>query len=94
MYVLYLHYLLISFICIDEYRPTMANMEHKHGVGICTQEKFAESAGITLDTVRGLVRKGYLPTVKIGRYAMVNLVALNRELSKQSYEMEDMDWEA
>ena len=63
------------------------------GVGVCTQEKFAESAGLTLDTVRGLVRRGYIPTVKVGRYAMVNLTALNRELMRQTYEMDISAWE-
>lgn len=45
---------------------------------ICTQEQYAIEAGHTLDTVRNQVNRGYLPTIKIGRYRMINLMQLGR----------------
>ncbi|MCX2834485.1 hypothetical protein [Microbulbifer thermotolerans] len=42
----------------------------------CTQEQYAIEAGLTLKTVRGQVERGHLPTIKIGRYRMINLMQL------------------
>ncbi|WHI46782.1 hypothetical protein [Microbulbifer sp. VAAF005] len=45
---------------------------------VCTQEQYAVDAGHTLKTVRAQVDRGYLPTIKIGRYRMINLMQLSR----------------
>ncbi|WP_299580863.1 hypothetical protein [uncultured Microbulbifer sp.] len=45
---------------------------------VCTQEQYAIDAGHTLSTVRAQVDRGYLPTIKIGRYRMINLLQLSR----------------
>jgi len=42
--------------------------------------KFAELNGLSEGVVGGWVDNGYLPTIKIGRYCMVNLVALAKQL--------------
>ncbi|MEJ1364277.1 MAG: helix-turn-helix domain-containing protein [Candidatus Sedimenticola sp. (ex Thyasira tokunagai)] len=47
-------------------------------VPVMTVERFAELSGVSEDTVRGWIRKDCLPTVKIGKRRMVNIVALNR----------------
>lgn len=36
--------------------------------------------GEETDTVRGWIRNGYIPTMKIGKYVMVNLTLLNKQL--------------
>ncbi|WP_226648172.1 hypothetical protein [Microbulbifer variabilis] len=43
---------------------------------VSTQEQYAIDTGLTLATVRGQVQRGYLPTIKIGRYNLINMVKL------------------
>lgn len=46
-----------------------------------TIEKYAHSIGVSPDVVDGWIKRGYIPTVKIGRRRLVNIVAMTRELS-------------
>lgn len=45
-------------------------------------EKFAESIGRSKGVIGGWIDQGYLPTVKVGRYQMINLVLLTENLKK------------
>ncbi len=47
-------------------------------VPVSTQKEFAKDVGLTLSAVRNQVNRGYLPTIKIGRHRMINLVELTR----------------
>jgi hypothetical protein len=47
-------------------------------VPVMTQEKFADKTGLRPDQVRGQVARGHLPSVKVGKLRMVNLVQLAR----------------
>jgi len=47
-------------------------------VPVITGDKYAQLTGLTNDTVRGQMDKGVLPTIKIGRRRMINLVALKK----------------
>lgn len=42
-------------------------------VPVMTQERFAELTGLTVDTVYGHVRRGYLPSLKMGKYRLINI---------------------
>lgn len=44
--------------------------------------KYAELVGLSHDVVQGHIRNNYLPTVKQGRYRMINIVALSNQLAK------------
>ncbi len=44
------------------------------------QKKFAENIGLSVGVVGGWVDQGYIPTVKIGKYRMVNMVAITAGL--------------
>jgi excisionase family DNA binding protein len=46
---------------------------------ISSQEQFAGFVGVTVDTVRGWVEKGVVPTVKVGKRRFIN----NQEFSSQ-----------
>ncbi len=46
-----------------------------------TIEKYAHSIGVSPDVVDGWIKRGYIPTVKIGRRRLVNIAAMTRELS-------------
>lgn len=45
-------------------------------VPIMTKERFAELAGLEVGVVRGMLDRGYLPAMKIGRHRFVNVAAL------------------
>ena len=43
---------------------------------VMTKERFAELVGVEVGVIRGMIDRGYLPTVKIGRHRLVNVAAL------------------
>lgn len=47
-----------------------------------TPDKFADAIGLTKGVVGGWIDQGYLPTAKIGRYRMVNMVMLVSNLKE------------
>jgi hypothetical protein len=47
-----------------------------------TPEKFAEAIGLSKGVVGGWIDQGYLPTAKIGRYRMINMVVLVANLKE------------
>ena len=53
-------------------------------IPLCTVENFARSAGLTTDAVRGQIRLGHLPTIKIGRYRYINLAEISRRCIEEA----------
>ena len=51
-----------------------------------TKELYSQLTGLTLDTIRGMVERGHVPTKKFGKQRLINLLALQREASEQEYE--------
>ncbi len=49
---------------------------------VLTYERFAVLSGLSPDSVRGMADRGQLPTRKIGKRRMVNLVLLLQECSE------------
>jgi len=47
-----------------------------------TPDKFAEAIGLSKGVVGGWIDQGYLPTAKIGRYRMINMVVLVTNLKE------------
>lgn len=45
-------------------------------VPVMTKERFAELVGLEVGVVRGMLDRGHLPAIKIGRHRMVNVAAL------------------
>lgn len=45
---------------------------------IVSRERFAELTGLPLGVVVGFVNKGYLPTVSIGKYSLINIELLRK----------------
>ena len=41
--------------------------------------RFSELVGVSADVVRGWIDKGHIPTIKIGRYRLINVAVLTRE---------------
>jgi excisionase family DNA binding protein len=46
---------------------------------VMTKEKFAEFSGLTRGVIQGMIEKGHLPSVKIGRHRLVNVALLAME---------------
>lgn len=49
-------------------------------------ETYAKNAGLSVATVRGQIQKGYLPTIKIGKYNMVNTYQLAADCIRSNQE--------
>ena len=48
---------------------------------ISSQEQFASFVGVTVDTVRGWVEKGVVPTVKVGKRRFINNIKFSNQLN-------------
>lgn len=52
-------------------------------VPVMNRERFAELSGFDIGVVNAWIDRGYLPSIKIGRYRCINLVKLIRECSDE-----------
>ena len=50
---------------------------------VMTQERFAELTGLTEGQVRGMIEKGHLPSLKIGKPRLVNMALLSKDAMDQ-----------
>lgn len=50
---------------------------------IVTIEKFSDLSGLTIDTIRALISRGRLPTMKVGRRRMINVALIEKEALNQ-----------
>ena len=50
---------------------------------VVTKEKFARLSGLAEGVIQGMIEKGHLPSIKIGRYRLVNLARLATDCSKE-----------
>lgn len=55
-------------------------------VPILTREKFAEVTGLPPGVVAGMVAKGILPTVKLGKWAPINVELLRQRCLAKEFE--------
>lgn len=53
---------------------------------IVTRERFSQATGLTEETIRNMVYRGYLPSVLIGRHRMINVVALTKHLESLDFD--------
>lgn len=52
-------------------------------VPTCTIDDYAISCSVTKRTVEGWIQRGYIPTIKMGKYRLINLAKLTEQLKKQ-----------
>lgn len=55
-----------------------------HFIPLVTIEQFSSTCGVTIRTVEAWVMRGHIPTVKIGRYRLVNVAALVAQADLES----------
>ena len=47
-------------------------------VPVMTKERFARLVGVEVGVVRGMLDRGYLPAIKLGRHRFVNVAAMQK----------------
>lgn len=53
---------------------------------LMTKARFSEISGLTEETLRGMIERGHLPTLKVGKHRMINVALLTKECLDQDYE--------
>jgi hypothetical protein len=61
--------------------PPLSNITHP----VVSRERFAELTGLPVGVIIGFVNKGYLPTVSIGKYSLINLELLRKRCLDLEY---------
>lgn len=51
---------------------------------LVTRDRFAELTGLPVGVVQGFCNKGYLSTVKLGKYSLINLEALRKHCEEKA----------
>jgi excisionase family DNA binding protein len=53
---------------------------------LVTKARFSELSGLTEETLRGMIERGHLPTLKVGKHRLINLALLTKERLEQEFE--------
>lgn len=56
-----------------------------YAVPFVTRERFAELVGLPVGVIVGFANKGYIPTVAIGKYSLVNLELLRKRCLEREF---------
>ncbi|NPT42131.1 hypothetical protein GNZ12_12545 [Paraburkholderia sp. 1N] len=56
-------------------------------VPFMSRERFASVVGLPVGVIVGMINKGYLPTVDVGRYSCVNVALLMRRCGDASLKL-------
>lgn len=52
---------------------------------LVSRERFADMVGLPVGVIVGFINKGYLPTVSIGKYSLINVAAIQRSCSEKEF---------
>lgn len=55
-------------------------------VPVMERSRFAELVGVDVGVVTGWIDKGHLPTIKIGKYRLVNIALLVKECLEEEWQ--------
>lgn len=61
-------------------QPVQINFPAAVVLPVIHAKKFAELNGLSEGVVGGWIDNGYLPTVKLGKYTMINLLKMSEDL--------------
>lgn len=53
---------------------------------VVTKRLFSQLTGLTEETIRGMIERGHLPTVKIGKHRMVNVALITKDALDSEFE--------
>lgn len=63
---------------MDQSSPPVVAALPTYASPLVTRERFAELVGLPVGVVVGFANRGYIPTVSIGKYSLVNLELLRK----------------
>lgn len=52
---------------------------------LVSRERFAEMIGCPLGVVQGWINKGYIPTVPVGKYSLINLELMRKNCLENEF---------
>lgn len=53
---------------------------------LVTKKLFSQLSGLSEETIRGMIERGYLPTTKIGKHRLVNVALLTKEALEADFD--------
>lgn len=53
---------------------------------LVTKRLFSQLSGLSEETIRGMIERGYLPTTKIGKHRLVNLALLTKDALEAEFD--------
>lgn len=53
---------------------------------VVTKARFSELSGLSEEILRGMIERGHLPTLKVGKHRMINVALLTKECLDQDFE--------
>jgi hypothetical protein len=56
---------------------------------LVSRQRFADLVGVTLDTVNKWCDRGYVPTIPMGRWSLINLALVNARCLDQEFKTLD-----
>lgn len=56
-------------------------------VPVMSRDRFAEHVGVTPDVVTGWISRGYIPTVSIGKYTLINIALLTKHSLEKEFSL-------
>lgn len=51
---------------------------HNYMPPLVTRERFAEMCGLSPGVIAGFVSRGYIPTISVGKYSLINVELLRK----------------
>ena len=54
---------------------------------VVTKKLFSQLTGLSEETIRGMINRGHLPTVRIGRHRLVNVALITKEALESEYDI-------
>ena len=73
-------------------RPGLPALALLIAVPVMTKERFAELVGVEVGVVRGMLDRGYLPAIKLGRHRLVNVALLQKQCLEPVGVQEEPAW--
>ncbi len=66
-------------------RPALTTLP-AYASPVVTRERFAELVGLPIGVITGFANRGYIPTVSIGKYSLVNLELLRKRCLDRDFD--------
>jgi len=68
----------------SEFYEQIPNLNLVANLPVCSFRNLAEICEVSEGVVRGWAQNKYVPTIKLGKYTMINLEKFKRDLLKQA----------